>query len=1466
MTGLRAQVKLWAALLAGLCGFAFCAGAQELLYVSKFGATPNDGIDDRAAISNTISYAKTNGINEIYFEEGVYDLFVGDAALNFGIWIQDFPNLSIIGAADVSGNPATTLLRHYNMADNISARQILRIDNSANFTLKNVIFDNTPRYMTAGEVLSKDANGINIRVYDGNPLGASTKFYCANLWDANTRNLKQTASLTFGSDVDDAGEAYRLSSAQTGADYPVKDTFIIEAESFQVKADWSQQNVGKNTVLNAIESDETPLTVVPFVRTGQYYVWASSVDFATDRPRTRTYNVFVDDVMLPAAAGMHGRDGVYWELLGVVDVMAGDVKIHLKRKTSHSRCDALLFTMDSDLNPNETLGTDPTNRAAYLRTPISVTINYQSSFPGREITMPVSAADTLSIDNGLIKMTFTQRQNADSENVYVRSVSYYDGGVWTAAESFGDESLFYIYSAATTRGESPYFCHWTTGSATKTITLNGQVYTFKAGNDDPFCAGAATLLRPSSVVKLSDTSVKISYVSESGATAESVIELVAGTTLAKMNVTLSALPAAGYYSIGFLGFNKRVESDVSAVELPTIYQGRRMMETPRMIVNHFTSQPLAFGETSISGVKYVNGFVADPAKLPFAWTTNQNSVYGFSLKNPEGTHFQTSVFAPLLGGTGSYKAAGASVASSWYLFSIKGDWMKALETANEKIFAAGTLREPYDVSLSDTLCNIASYLKAGSASGWSARNKGRWNIEAASTSTHASPLSELSVALVTDDEEYYKNFSLPTIEFTLSRRHMHFSPYTGGNSSWFSDVMTELSATGVWGGDYYAGVNGLLRGANPWLSAYYRNANGTAKTTGVCPEWTALLAIYCAEPSAALLAEIKTKATSWLATAFSPSASYEPDFSVFINVSLYPFWWHLVSLYEITGEQKYLDAAEKGAFHTLSSMWAYPTPPAGNVSIYSGKTVVGVESVWWRGPERYRLGYDENKALLSSKLGITTSDLYYMPTKTVPAMKVSRIGLGIEQHSTYPGGTSHGRNILMPGWAGEMLKVSQYTGRDIIFKYSRHAIVGRYGNFPGYYVRDFTDIQHAEDYPYVGPDITSFYYHHAPCHYGQVFDYIMGEIEMRSSNKIKFPFMIQQGYVWFVDRIFGLRGKVFQDENCRLILDKAAVRSGTPKVSTMLMRAPDGLWAVFLNDSASALTITPTFNLAAKALEGVSAGAAVSLYDANGAYISALPYASPTLSVPALGLAAIKIAANAEVVPAAPAPLTADRARFTNSGVGGSLGDLNAYRIRGPFGKDSFFAFFSGKGTGNQKIYFFINRASGGVVLSQDSYPYEFSFYGLEFDEDVTYGALITEEGVADIIIGSVPVESNWLETYYASASDLTSALYGDTDGDGQTGMQEYVCGTNPLSKASKLSLNAVKTSSGAVLEFEALAGRTYKILWSDDLKTWSAFISNGEKTAVSDGVLSFTDDYSANTTGGAPAANKRFYKLEASK
>jgi len=113
-----------------------------------------------------------------------------------------------------------------------------------------------------------------------------------------------------------------------------------------------------------------------------------------------------------------------------------------------------------------------------------------------------------------------------------------------------------------------------------------------------------------------------------------------------------------------------------------------------------------------------------------------------------------------------------------------------------------------------------------------------------------------------------------------------------------------------------------------------------------------------------------------------------------------------------------------------------------------------------------------------------------------------------------------------------------------------------------------------------------------------------------------------------------------------------------------------------------------------------------------------------------------------------------------------------------------------------------------------------------------------------------------WELQYFPSITDPDATPYADPDGDGFTNLQEYLAGTNPMDGSSSLSIEAVTVGGNeTALEFDAIAGKSYSVLYSERLSTGTWLrLTNVPPPAVS-GVVTVNDP----TTGGVTT---RFYRV----
>ena len=1118
----------------------------------------------------------------------------------------------------------------------------------------------------------------------------------------------------------------------------VKGLYLLETRNFVDRSDWRGFNKNGWTGLQApANSQRMAGTIFEVPEEGEYNVWIRAYDSPKDRGSRKVKVLVNDDESLLAGPNKYvKKDGFVWDNIGKTYLNKGVNFVFLKKISSWARIDAILFAADDDYIPDKAV--DVRTYRAKIHVPIPDLLDEKllkpfKLAPGRAPETP----ETFEISNAAMKIKFSSAYADGQEKYFRRSVELSNGEKWISLPVFDDESVYVGCEL-----ENPqyftrdYFSMWRRDRYSHKIEVGDKTYKLFPDDLNPYIFEKAFVGRPVEVKKLSDKELLLKY----SDFLSTKVSLVGNSPIMKVEATFD-VPQDGYYTIGTLGFRTFKPEEVESVQMPPLFQRRVLMESPKQIGNVMMSHPLTLIQAKEGDKSISYALVADPKIFPHdEWSIKGNSRCGFSNSDPFGAP-RLSFGQPVLGGIDSFKKKGEKLTVTWYAISVPGDWTKAMRLANTEIFSAGNIfRHAYDVSFSDAVANIATYLKTEDQSGWIRYLGGRVNIEGGNLVTNATPNTELEIALITNDESYFKNISLRVIEFALSRRGYSFNDLPGNNA--YGATQQLFRRTKTQKADYFYSLNALLRGANPFLKEH---ANVLEESS---EDWVSLMGAYLANPSDELLAKIKPVADKALAEDFAPKSTDELDYRRFINTIFYPNWTYIYDLYKATGDKKYLEYARKGAYHSLASVWGYPIPPKGEITINKGNKAFGLGRRWTYMDHPYKLGFEERMAYKNffgkpeMLYNGHNSYEFVIPEKKVDAMKVARIGITMEQPCTFIADEMNHLNIMMPSFAPEMLAVANACGDDVLKNFSRHCIVGRYSNFLGYYVVDYIDVMHDPMYPYRGPDMTSFYYHHAPCQFAQSFDYLMTQFEIASKGNMKFPYVRQKGYAWFMDRIFGMPGTVYGESPARVILDKTAVRPDTVFVSSLCARTPEAVWVLLLNDSNETIKTRVEFDPTSKTFDGALTDKPCQLYNADGSSLRSLEFfGEKQISIPAQGLVAIRVPAEKAEVFKPMEPIKSKAIVEVNN-ADKTFGDFTAYRIRGPFGSDALYAHMQ-KGAGlktGEKFVVKLTSPSQQTIVC-DRFPFEVSVYPLSQKADIKGEAFIesadsTRRKVAEFTLG----------------------------------------------------------------------------------------------------------------------------------
>lgn len=765
---------------------------------------------------------------------------------------------------------------------------------------------------------------------------------------------------------------------------------------------------------------------------------------------------------------------------------------------------------------------------------------------------------------------------------------------------------------------------------------------------------------------------------------------------------------AGCYSLGVQALHAALPTAVTNVLLPPMYQYQRLPLRPEMLLSAMMPQPVAMVEASVGGNAMTAFVSGDSSVFPLDWGGVDYSPMGFSLKTHTNM-VEPVAFSPVLGMADSHVGRGQTLTRKFVIGLTGKAWNETLEQVSTEVYEVRDYRRQTDKSLTETMFSIIDLMNNEEFGGWDKAMKGFYDIEGkptkAPTVVHSAPLAIVSAAVNAADEEMYLNRALPTIEYTLSRKGYRWSTRTTDEGYNKDPETLRLSPFGSqFTTTYFEGLNRLLGGHNAWLREIALPNDSLRLPRGYSApilSWVQALYAYRLTGDEKWLRQAKSTAVRDADMHIYKNSTKPMRYQAFYNSTMYAPWWDFIDLYETTKDRRFLETARYGAAHTIAGIRSWPAVRDSIQTIHPGGVYNGNTTMWWKGSEQYRLGFPR-----------TENDA---PEHVVEQWKVSPVGLGFEQPSTYflRNKGKVVRPVFMSSWAPSLLRLHQYTGLEIFDTYARNAVIGRFTNYPGYYATGYTDITMQEDFPYKGPDVSSIYYHHIPPHLAFTADYLVTEAMQRSAGKVSFPYGKQEGFVWFSNRIFGGKpGSVYDDNNVSLWLKKGLVTSSNPEINYLTAVSDRQLWLLLCNESREEAETAVSLSPDVAAIVDPDKATAIAVNgnrkklsaDNNIINVSLSPKGFTAVSLPLLPDAADKNSDLKVILGQNSVPVLKNGYKIIDSKT--QAGRIFLFRIRSPFGWDSVYGFCETPPADGLSVEVDCNDRH----FYAGEYPYEWSF------------------------------------------------------------------------------------------------------------------------------------------------------------
>ncbi|MGI2296346.1 S-layer homology domain-containing protein [Paenibacillus sp. GXUN7292] len=939
---------------------------------------------------------------------------------------------------------------------------------------------------------------------------------------------------------------------------------------------------------NGGDGGEPAVAIVNVQSTGTYKLWVRDRDYATNQPGTRSFHVGVDGVRIDKVFGTHGQEGFRWSEVGEFELNAGGHELSLIDTSGfYARSEGFFLTKDLDFVPPEDKEllaqiAPPEDPFGWLPS---------ANFPewAEADVVPIKTA---MIENGKTRVVFYQG-NGENGAIVQNEIFIKDGENWLPVKQKTEQFGFLMMQAVSSEfvGQDDQFA-----MVRQELELGGNKVGMAVGNF--FRTGIPIWYIPTDFTQIDENKIELSF-----ADAETQLQVLFEFDELSYDpkVTLNAeFTKDGVYSFMLFSGNETNYDDYETVTAPMLYVKKNVPDKPVMIPQSYLYTPMATlhyaeGNGRFQGREVTSGIALDPNSVPQQYAFPDTSAYALVLRGPEGD-VRPQLAAPMFGTEHSEFDAGSSYSVSYRIINETGSWYDTFKHVAEDLYNAKDVRSNYFHSVNEAIYNATDLMMDDDFGGWDSVNMAHYNMEEQDMTTTANGMAALQRYLLTENEELLDKRAIPTLVFMMNRLNSHYKITDSQGGANYSSVLPTPMGGPVrqYSTAVFSGLYEMTQGRVPYLLDYALNfASQGPNFAGVTDQG----ALYKYTGDERYRDKVIELADHYIQNHPNTGANREKRFiDGFVYGDYIPMVATLLSAYEITGEQRFLDAAEENAHLLMTGLWTtgyhgdlmeteYTVlPETGDRMLFADNY-----TFWWHGDRQWRLGNPDGQANPPQISGPAIQE------ETAPSWVSSRAGMGTE-HAGTPG---HGNVITMNNWAGNLIRLAEYTGDDYFNTMARSAILGRFGNYAGYYQDRIIYHQMKENYPYAGPDYTSVYWHHIPVFITMLEEFLINSAWAKSEQQIAFPSLYQSGYAYFISNQYGhAPGKFYDQDEMWLWLDRGIVEPNSVEIDYIAARKEGVLGVALMNEGNRDLT--ETIKLGEKVDPDSSYTGTATVYDAQG--------------------------------------------------------------------------------------------------------------------------------------------------------------------------------------------------------------------------------------------------------------------------